>query len=129
MPNDDDNDSGNIFVTSHNQQGGITANQVNIGRPPPRDLRRASQAELDDILKVMEPHRDKNIGVTVSVNDAETQNFANQLRVFLGDNGFRVGPGIAIGIFSAPQPPLSIDSRRENEATVIVGPNNPNYPG
>jgi hypothetical protein len=65
----------------------------------------------------------------VAVNDAETHNFANQLRGFLAENGFKIGPSLAIGIFSGPVPPLSLDTQQDGKVTLIVGPNDPNFLG
>lgn len=72
-------------VTSNNQQGGITAGQVNIGTPT-RHLEGEYKVELDKALPT-----DKEKGIIIShVNDSEAKLFAYEVKNYLEKNGYRV---------------------------------------
>lgn len=82
-------------VTSFNQQGGITAGQVNIGHPP-RDLDANMCAEL---LKHLP--KDKTVVVSSVMGDGEAFQFATRIKNFLTGKGFSVD-GVNQAIYSQP---------------------------
>lgn len=87
---------GSFFhVSSYNQQGGITAGQVNIGRPP-RKLDDGSKAQL---LKQLP--RDQTITVTSLLGDGEGGLFAEEIKAFLVAQGFTV-KGVDQAVMSGP---------------------------
>ena len=90
MPDD------NVFhVTSHNQQGGITAGQVNIG-PQPRQLNEQGQTQ---ILKNIP--KDKKVTVTSVLGDGEAFQFASQIKAFLEQAGYDV-TGVDQAVYTTP---------------------------
>src|SRR4051812_28779762 len=90
---------GNIFnVTSNNQQGGITAGQVVIGRPqkPPRRL----DEQLRSDCRTMLP-RDKRV-IVGAVSDTEAWEFATEIWTFLKEEGFTVMPSVFSLLLTGP---------------------------
>lgn len=78
------NMSENIFnVTSNNQQGGITAGQININSSQQRHLSEAMKKQL-------EVYKDKRIIVKSTFGDAESYQFAEEIKEYLKQNGFNV---------------------------------------
>lgn len=72
-------------VTSYNQSGGVTANQVYLGKPI-RDLNTAYglQRQLLDSL----PNKTEKITITCILNDKEAYDFANQIKDYLKSNSY-----------------------------------------
>ena len=105
----------NIFnVTSNNQQGGITAGQVNIGTP---------QRHLTEGLKQqLENFRDKKIGITTVMGDAEAIQFGYEIKDYLEQNGYDF-TSIAQGVFSGPIKGQSIREEKDGNITLIIGNN------
>jgi hypothetical protein len=68
-------------VHSVNQQGGITAGQVNIGHPP-RTLDPISSAQLKQAVP-----RNKKVVVVAVMGDGDAFQFANQILGFLKSEG------------------------------------------
>ena len=75
------NDRPIFEVNSINQQGGITAGQVNIS-PQPRRLTEANMQQLRQNLP-----RNKKVTVVAVMGDGEAFNFAQQIRDFLAQDG------------------------------------------
>lgn len=96
------NKNQNIFVTSNNQFGGITAHTVNITphtvniAPQPRQLDAASAAQLEAALQ-----KDKSISVVAIMGDQEAFGFATQIVTHLKSKGYRVD-GVSQVVYSAP---------------------------
>lgn len=76
----------NYDVTSHNQQGGITAGQVNIGKPP-RQLDANLKQELD---KGLANHAHKEVQITTNLPCEDGPQFARQIKAYLEAKGFKV---------------------------------------
>jgi hypothetical protein len=86
-----------VNVTSHNQSGGITANQVNIGLIP-RVLDINIQRQLLSFLN----SKDEKIEINSVMGDAESFQFANQINNFLKSQGFKKIDGVSQSIFNKP---------------------------
>jgi len=85
MAPDDDRARSTFNVTSHNQQGGLTAGKVTIGRPP-RILDSTLKKHLLEIL----PGRDEQVTVESALGDSEARDFAQQICDFLRAENFNV---------------------------------------
>jgi hypothetical protein len=86
-----------VNVTSNNQSGGITANQVNIGAIP-RNLDDKTQNQLLTIIK----KKDEPIDISSVMGDAEAFRYANQINDFLKTQGYSKVDGVSQAIFSKP---------------------------
>jgi len=73
-------------VNSYNQQGGITAGQVNIGKVK----RRISPAFAAQTLDFAHKYQGRKIRVISAMGDAESFNFATQIKSLLEFNGYKV---------------------------------------
>lgn len=100
-------------VTSFNQQGGITAGEVNIG-PQPRNLNSDLQTQLRSQLP-----SGKKVSVTAVMGDGEAFQFAQQVKDFLIDQGYEVS-GVNQAIFAQPVMGQNIE-RGDDEYKVIIG--------
>jgi hypothetical protein len=100
-------------VTSYNQSGGITAQQVNIEQP---------RRHVDDRLKVKmlnELPRDKPVEVVTVMGDTEAHAFAEEMLQFLKTSGFDAS-GVTQAIFA--EPVRGIDCHTyENPMQLIIG--------
>ena len=76
----------NFDVRSYNQQGGVTAGQININRPP-RTLSPQLKAQLDELLPA---HKDKEIKIDAQMGDSEAFQFAQEIKDYLEYNGWKV---------------------------------------
>ncbi len=86
-----------VNVTSNNQNGGITANQVNIGSIP-RNLDINTQGQLLSFLN----SKDERIDINSIMGDAESFQFANQINDFLKSQGFTNVDGVNQSVFTKP---------------------------
>lgn len=86
-----------VNVTSHNQQGGITAYQVNI-QPGDRVLVDQNISQLKS--KLGEQEFDA-ISITAVWGDQEAFRFATQIKNYLESEGYSV-KGVNQGMFSEP---------------------------
>ena len=86
-----------VNVTSHNQNGGITANQVNIGAIP-RKLDNNIQNQLLGFLQ------DKNERIEISsiLGDPESFEFASQINNFLKSQGYLSVDGVNQSVYTKP---------------------------
>ena len=76
----------NYDVTSHNQQGGITAGQVNFGKPQ-RKLDANLKSQLD---KGLAAHAHKEVQITINLSCEDGPEFARQIKAYLETKGFKV---------------------------------------
>lgn len=86
-----------IHVESHNQQGGITAYQVNI-QPGDRQLTPNVAQQMKDYLNKT---KFETIEVNAVMGDGEAFRFASQVKNYLTSEGFEVS-GINQVMYSAP---------------------------
>lgn len=108
----------NQNVSSTGQSGGITAHTVNMG-PRRRNLDGAEGVGLKAQM-LSELPRDKVINVSSVMNDHECFHFAAQIRDFLRQNGFRVGPEMQ-AMYMNPPRGISVCAE-EAEVEFIVAP-------
>lgn len=111
-------------VTSHGQQGGITAGQVHI-QPGWRDLSRNS-SDIANINQIIAMHSGKPIKFIVPMGDAEAMNYAIQIRDALKrQTALEVQDFIHEGTgWQQPLPPLSYsleDSEGREWVKVQIG--------
>lgn len=77
-----------VYVTSNNQQGGITAHTVNIG-----NQQRVLQKIHIDYISSNIPDKETPIELTAQMGDPEAYNFCNEIREYLLKQGYtKVGP-------------------------------------
>lgn len=101
-------DEQNVFVTSYNQQGGITGNQINIDTKFPRELTDDFKTQLDSML---EKFKGNPIDITAIQGDSEAYNFAEQIKEYLDSSGWETsGINVAM-IFGKPQKGVIINSK------------------
>lgn len=86
-----------INVTSHNQQGGITAYQVNV-QPGDRILDDRLAAQLRSLI---DEQQFNGIRVTAVMGDQEAFGFASQIKNYLAGEGYSVD-GVNQAVYSAP---------------------------
>ncbi|TRX01200.1 hypothetical protein [Flavobacterium gawalongense] len=91
------NSNPTVSVTSNNQSGGITANQVNIGAVP-RNLDEKTQNQLLGILK----KKNELIGISSVMGDSEAFKYANQINDFLKSQGYTKVEGVSQSVFNKP---------------------------
>ena len=87
----------NIYVTSHNQQGGITAYQVNL-QPGDRVLNENDSRQLEQLLA---GETFASISVTAVMGDQEALRFASQIKNFLTSKG-RTVTGVDQALYTSP---------------------------
>lgn len=93
----DEKQQPNIHVESHDQQGGITAYQVNI-QPGDRQLSDNVTKQLEDYLKSISY---KSVEVNAVMGDGEAFRFASQIKNFLTSGGIDV-KGVNQVMYAAP---------------------------
>lgn len=106
-----------VNVTSHNQSGGITANQVNIGSVP-RNLDINIKRQLLSFLN----SKDEKIDINSVLGDAESFQFANQINDFLKSQGFKKVDGVSQSVFTKPVVGQFID-RNSSRVKILIGSN------
>ena len=104
----------NVNVSSNGQSGGITAQNVNIGKVVP---------ELTDNLKksLLETFPDKNEKIDLSyiISSSTSMDFANKIQLFLKKSGYT---NINFGMMAADPEPKGISyNRRNGRTSLIVG--------
>ena len=103
------------------QQAGpqkITAGTANI-RPAKRVLADPQWAELKKQLLIFP--KDKHISIVAISEDAEAQDFAEQIRKFLKENGFEVDDGVSEAMFKPPQG-VVVRNKTDGSLELIIGP-------
>lgn len=114
-----DNQEKNINITSFFQQGGITANQVFIGKQP---------RQLDDRLKgnlksMIAQDKSKKIEVNAVMGDPEAFQYANEIKNYLISQGYTAVDGVAQAIFSQPVTGNQITPMDETLCRITIGTN------
>ena len=79
-----------VEVTSHNQMGGITAYQVNIG---PTD-RRLTEKVAGNIKTLLGKTKYQAVEIVSLMGDAEAERYATQIKNYLADQGIKAAGGI-----------------------------------
>ena len=104
-----------VNVTSNNQSGGITANQVNIGAAP-RKLDFSIQNQLLSFLQ----NKNEKITITSILGDPESFQFANQINDLLKAQGFTKVDGVGQAVFIKPVIGQFID-RDTSGVKILIG--------
>ena len=108
-------DEKNVFVTSHNQMGGITAQTVNVG-PQARTM----NVQLGQNLLAAIPN-DSEVTVTAVMGDGEAFGFANQVLAWIRENGFPDAKGVDQAVYTQPMIGQIINKKSEKEYDIIIG--------
>ncbi len=114
---DKNQDEKNIFnVTSHNQQGGITAGEVNIGNTP-----RTFNQKVTAALQARLPsEKSKTIVITAVLGDQEAFQFAEQIKEYLLSQGWKVD-GVNQAAYSRPVVGQIIQPKPDGGIEIIIG--------
>ncbi|MBS4042202.1 MAG: hypothetical protein KGZ59_05225 [Chitinophagaceae bacterium] len=94
---ENEKDNHKVNVTSYNQQGGITANQVNIGSQP-RILNLEVQNQL---LQILESKKGQKITIVSIMGDGEAFSFATQIKNYLIEQGHIIS-GVDQSVYTEP---------------------------
>jgi hypothetical protein len=105
----------NIFITSNNQMGGITAHTVNLG-PTARQM----NDSLGEPIKQNIPVAAK-VTVVAVLGDGEAFGFANQVLAWMKSNGYTNVNGVNQTVYSKPVTGQSIIKKNDNEYELIIG--------
>lgn len=108
-------DNKNIFITSHNQMGGITAHTVNFGQQA-----RQMNSKLGDQLKQHIP-TSATIKVVAILGDGEAFGFANQVLQWLKSNGYNKAEGVDQAVYTQPVLGQNINKKSESEFELVIG--------
>lgn len=106
---------------SYGQQGGLTAGTVNLA-PPQRTLSAPYASTLKSQM-LSEIPKDKPITIMAILGDTESINFANEIYLFLKQNGFTMKDpaGISQGAFMSIPKGLSLNKKPNGELDFVVG--------
>jgi hypothetical protein len=111
-------------VESNNQSGGITAGKIenlNIGSQP----RKLTPEIVKQLEEELVNDREKEITVCAMMGDGEAISFANEIRDYLGDNGWNVGNDMIIHFIAASTrqyKSLEIIDKKDGNIDLVVGP-------
>ena len=108
-------DNKNIFITSHNQMGGVTAHTVNFG-PQARQM----NSQLGDQLKQHIPNS-ATIRVVAVLGDGEAFGFANQVLQWLKSNGYSKAEGVDQAVYTQPVMGQNINKKSDSEFELVIG--------
>lgn len=108
-------DKNSIFITSHNQMGGITAHTVNFG-PTARSM----NPQLGSQLQQHVPTSAK-VRVVAVLGDNEAFGFANQILAWMKSNGYSKAEGVDQAVYSSPVMGQNINKIKDDEFEVIIG--------
>jgi len=110
VSNDTEKPTGNVYVTSHNQSGGITAQSVHVNA----QMQRKMGETLKKGLLANVP-RNKRVVVWSSMGSQESHVFATEIFRFLRRNGFEVfGDSAHQQIFLTPLHGIELREDGEN---------------
>ena len=112
-------DMQDIKVTSFNQSGGITANQVNI-ESPNRELTEKMKVQLVSYLKENKP---VEIWISAVMGDAESLRYAEQINDYLINQGYVI-KNFNIVQHNQPMFGVTLDHSDDNKIDIIVGTKN-----
>ena len=110
---------GNIFITSNNQTGGITAHTVNFG-PAARQMNQQLGQQLQQHVP-----RTAKVTVTAVLGDGEAFGFANQVLQWLRANGYDNTDGVNQAVYAQPMTGQIIEQPSENHYNLIIGSRQP----
>ena len=110
------NEKKTVNITSYNQQGGITAGEVNIG-PKSRHVTEEVKKELDRNLAL---DKNKEILVLYSADDFETQNFAFEIKQYLESQRYKI-KGYGRQFSSKPQKGVGIIDKPDGSIVLVIG--------
>jgi hypothetical protein len=110
-----DNEEKKIFISSHNQMGGITAHTVNFG-PQARQM----NAELGNQLKQMIPANAK-VRVVAVLGDGEAFGFANQILQWCKSNNYSNVEGVDQAVYSQAVIGQNVNKKSDSEFEIIIG--------
>ena len=85
----------NVFVTSYNQSGGITAHTVNVGAQP-RHFNAETAAQLTQMIQ-----KGKPVNVVAVMGDQEAFQFAAEIKAYLESQGYAVS-GVDQAVYLGP---------------------------
>lgn len=105
----------NIFITSHNQMGGVTAHTVNFG-PTARSM----DENLGNQLKQHVPIS-ASVRVVSVLGDGEAFGFANQVLTWMKANGYSNVEGVDQAVYSEPVMGQIVNKKDDNEFEIIIG--------
>ena len=108
-------DKKNIFITSHNQMGGVTAHTVNFG-PQARQM----NSQLGEQLKQNIPSS-ATVRVVAVLGDGEAFGFANQVLQWLKSNGYNKTEGVDQAVYTQPVMGQNINKKSDNEFELVIG--------
>ena len=103
-------------VYSVNQQGGITAGQVNIGKVP-----RTLNSDIKRQLRALVPSGSK-VQVECALGDAEAYRFASEILEFFRGEGYDA-TGITQGVYVPPLPPQGVNKNTPGLIKIQIGSN------
>ncbi len=105
----------NIFVTSHNQMGGVTAHTVNFGTQA-----RQMNDQLGGQILTMIP-KTASVRVVAVLGDGEAFGFANQILQWLKSNGYSNSEGVDQAVYSNPVMGQNLNKKSDTEYELIIG--------
>ena len=105
----------NIFVTSNNQYGCITAHTVNIATTA-RFMNEHLGLQLNQYIPT-----DAKVSVTAVMGDGEAFGFANQILSWLRANGYAKVDGVNQTIYSRPVMGQNINKINDSQFELIIG--------
>ena len=108
-------DDKNIFITSHNQMGGITAHSVNFG-PTARSM----NENLGNQLKQQIP-ASASVRVVSVLGDGEAFGFANQVLTWMKGNGYSNVEGVDQAVYTQSVVAQNINKKSDDEFEIIIG--------
>ena len=106
-----------IHIESHNQQGGITAYQVNI-QPGDRQLSTGAAQQVKDYLNKT---KFETIEVNAVMGDGEAFRFASQMKNYLSSEGFEVSGVNQVMYVEPPQGQIIEPPNDKGMIKIIVG--------
>ena len=110
-------DEKNIFnVSSKNQQGGVTAGQINIGK----FQRQLGSHEKKAIKEFLEKNNPSSVSLTSTMNDNESYSYAQEIKTYLDEINFPVKE-IAQATWVEPVPPLHVGDPINGNIAITVG--------
>ena len=110
-----DKDKGNIFVTSHNQMGGVTAHTVNFG-PTARSMNDQLGTQLQQNIPAT-----AKVTVTAVHGDGEAFGFANQVLSWLKSNGYNNVDGVDQAVYTQPVMGQNLNKKSDDEYELVIG--------
>jgi hypothetical protein len=108
-------DEKNIFITSHNQSGGVTAHTVNFG-PQARQMSSQIGATIIHNIPIS-----AEVTVIAVLGDGEAFGFANQILQWLKSNGYDNTEGVDQAVYTTPMIGQIINKISDTSFQLIIG--------